>query len=156
MKKVGFLVVLLMIAGAVFGQNNDILNMIEGLTNNFPTTKDRARKTMISNGFIPAGGGYVNSFEGISIESTLQFESNSINKTEIAFILIFDNDAYFVKFVREFLSYFSNRREVSFNGSGDTINYYVFYNKDEPTTLSMMYDINKYKNNVFLFISLNN
>ena len=155
MKKAGFLVGLLLVAGAVFGQNNDIFSMIEGLTNNFPAAEDGARKTMISNGFIPAGGGYINSFEGTSIESTLQF-NNSINETKITFILNFDNDAYFVRFVREFLSYFSNKREVSFNGSGNTVNYYVFYNKDDPTTLSMVYDINKYKNNVFLFISLNN
>ena len=101
--------------------------MFERLTNDFPMTEDAARKIMISNGFIPAGkrGHYKNAFEGISVNSRL----NYTGLIDISFILKFDNDVYFVKFIREFLAYFSNRYNIAHNGFYRDSTYYVFYNE---------------------------
>jgi hypothetical protein len=139
----------------VFGQNNDIFNMLEGLTHNFPATEDGARRILVSNGFIPAGKDrYINSFEGVSIVSRSEYGTYSANRTEITFIFKFNDDLYFVKFIREYLTYFSNRYGVSFNGSHGNSNYYVFYNENEATALAMDYNSNE--KNVVIWVSLNN
>ena len=154
MKKTVILSLILCVASVVFGQNNEVFNMIDGLTDNFPITEDGLKKIVLSNGFISVGKDrYINSFEGVSVESWSEDEK-SANGTNVTFILKFDNDIYFVRFIREFLFYFSNKYHVSFDGYFDNSNYYVFYNEDDPTSLSMVH--NATNKDVIIWVSLNN
>lgn len=153
MKKAIVLIVFLLAAVVAFGQNDDIFSMLEVITNNFPKTEDATRRIMTSNGFISSGKDrYINSFDGVSIESWSEDE-HSANGTNITFIFNFNSDVYFVKFIREYLSYFSNRDYLTFNGSNDKINYYVFYKENDPATLTIVYDT--YKNDVVIWVSRN-
>lgn len=154
LKKMIFFPFILCIAGAVFGQNGDIFNILERLTHNFPTTEDGVRRIMMGNGFILSDKDrYINSFEGVSIESWLEYDP-SVNLSILTFNFIFNNDVYFVNFIKEFLAYFSSRYDVSRNSTTANSNTYVFYNESDVTALAMVYFANK--KDIIIYISMHN